>query len=225
MFFKEPPGSFCLPVELSKLVSFRDSFSLCLLVRLLRTTVQWRNVFSMLGPWSYFRYISGVPAEGDAGNAVRGHLAGGLHRRPGHRLLAHQGSHVRRRLGGRAVPLQVSLGAPWLLFSCTARWLCHVAVEKVSSSSCSNSGVPKVTDSTLGLLQHATHTHTLSSTQVHTTNNIPHPHSAVFPSCPPQPSPLLAQQQVPQCVSTAFTAANLHHHILSAYGVCSICWQ
>lgn len=52
---------------------------------------------------------SGVQAEGDAGNTIRGHLAGGFHRRPGHRLLADQGPHVRWRLGGRAVPLQVRL--------------------------------------------------------------------------------------------------------------------
>lgn len=65
----------------------------------------------------FFSLSAGVPAEGDAGNAIRGHLAGGLHRRPGHRLLAHQGPHVRWRLGGRAVPLQVSLCAPWLLWS------------------------------------------------------------------------------------------------------------
>lgn len=52
---------------------------------------------------------AGVQAEGDAGNALRGHLACGFHRQSGHRLLAHQGPHVRRRLGRRAVPLQVRL--------------------------------------------------------------------------------------------------------------------
>lgn len=51
----------------------------------------------------------GVQAEGDAGNAVRRHLAHRVRRRPGHRLLAHQGPDVRRRLGGCAVPLEVCL--------------------------------------------------------------------------------------------------------------------
>lgn len=52
---------------------------------------------------------AGVQAEGDAGNALRGHLARWFHCRPGYRLLADQGHHVRRRLGRRAVPLQVCL--------------------------------------------------------------------------------------------------------------------
>lgn len=52
---------------------------------------------------------AGVQAEGDAGNTVRGHLAGWFHRWPGHWLLADQGPHVRWRLGRCAVPLQVRL--------------------------------------------------------------------------------------------------------------------
>lgn len=51
----------------------------------------------------------GVQAEGDAGNAIRCHLAYWFCRRPGHRFLAHQRHHVRRRLGRRAVPLKVCL--------------------------------------------------------------------------------------------------------------------
>lgn len=51
----------------------------------------------------------GVQAEGDAGNALRGHLVGWFHRWPGHRLLADKGRHVRRCLGCSAVPLQVCL--------------------------------------------------------------------------------------------------------------------
>lgn len=51
----------------------------------------------------------GVQAEGDAGNALRGHLVSWFHRWPGHRLLADKGRHVRRCLGCSAVPLQVCL--------------------------------------------------------------------------------------------------------------------
>lgn len=52
---------------------------------------------------------AGVQAEGDAGNALRGHLASWFHRWPGYRLVADQRHHVRWRLGRRAVPLQVRL--------------------------------------------------------------------------------------------------------------------
>ncbi|MEQ2204739.1 hypothetical protein XENOCAPTIV_017836, partial [Xenoophorus captivus] len=48
----------------------------------------------------------GVQTESDAGNTFRRHLACGFHRRPGRRLLADQGHHVRWCLGRRAVSLQ-----------------------------------------------------------------------------------------------------------------------
>src|SRR4029434_3025124 len=44
---------------------------------------------------------------GDAGDPLPGHLAGGLHCQPGHRLLAHQGPHVCWGVDRCAVPLQV----------------------------------------------------------------------------------------------------------------------
>lgn len=52
---------------------------------------------------------AGVQAEGDAGNALRGHLVSWFHRWPGHRLLADKGRHVCWCLGCSAVPLQVRL--------------------------------------------------------------------------------------------------------------------
>lgn len=60
------------------------------------------------GNSSRFSSVSaGVSAEGDAGNAICGHLVGRFHCRFGHRLLANQGSHVRRHVDRCAVPLQV----------------------------------------------------------------------------------------------------------------------
>lgn len=47
---------------------------------------------------------AGVQAEGDAGNTLHRHLACWFHRRPGYRLVADEGPHVRWRLGLRAVP-------------------------------------------------------------------------------------------------------------------------
>lgn len=67
----------------------------------------------------------GVQAEGDAGNALRGHLVGWFHRWPGYRLLADKGRHVRRCLGCSAVPVQVCLNrnSTEIITSCLAHLL------------------------------------------------------------------------------------------------------
>ncbi len=50
---------------------------------------------------------AGVQAEGDVGNSVPGDLAGGIYRRSGHWLLAHQGCDVCSGVAHRAVSVQV----------------------------------------------------------------------------------------------------------------------
>lgn len=88
--------------------------TLCCYLTYTHTHTHFTNVFNTNTnitthtPPRFCSVAAGVPAEGDAGNALRGHLVGGFHSRFGHRLLAHQGSHVRWHVDRCAVPLQVS---------------------------------------------------------------------------------------------------------------------